>query len=92
MTFEEAAHRLVELAVSNGGTVTAAQVESDEVFVAEHDLVSAAARALSGGTNVVTADDEDGRSWFPYSSLTFSEIYGRSRGSAAGWKRILNRR
>jgi hypothetical protein len=74
MTFDEATRRLVALAQANGGTVTAAQVEADEELAAERDLVCAAARALGGGTNVFSAVDEDGREWFPYSTLTFAEL------------------
>jgi hypothetical protein len=74
MTYEEATARLVALARSNGGTVVAAQVEADERLSSERELVSAAARALAGGTNVFSAQDEDGRNWFPYSSLTFSGL------------------
>jgi hypothetical protein len=90
MTFEQAATRLVELALARGGTLTAAEVEADQELSAEQAVVSAAARALAGGTNVISGDERDG-GWFPYSALTFSEIYGRSRGNTS-WKRVLNRR
>lgn len=77
VTFEEAATRLVMLAQLNRGTVTAAQVEAQTDLAAEATIVSAAARTLALGTNVSTTTDGDGRGWFPFSSLTFSEIYGR---------------
>jgi hypothetical protein len=74
--------RLVALARANGGTVTAAQVEADERLSSERELVSAVGRALAGGTNVFSAQEADEREWFPYSSLTFSEL-GARRSSAA---------
>jgi hypothetical protein len=74
MTFEDAHSRLVDLARKHGGTVTAAEVEADEDLSSDRDVVSAAARALAGGTNVFSADDSDGREWFPFSTLTFSEL------------------
>jgi hypothetical protein len=77
MSYDEVAARLVKLAKANGGTVTAAQVEADERLSRDRDLVSAAARALGSGTNVFSAEEDDGREWFPYSSLTFSELSGR---------------
>ena len=79
MNFEQAASRLVLMARQNHGTVTAAQVEADEGLAADKQLVSAAARALAGGTNARGADDADGRSWFPFSTLTFSDLYGTPR-------------
>jgi hypothetical protein len=80
MTFEEATARLVALARKNDGTVSAAEVEADPDLSSDRDLVSAAARALAGGTNVFSAeDDDDTREWFPYSTLTFSELPGRRR-------------
>lgn len=81
--YEEAIARLVAIARGNEGTLTAAQVEADERLSSERELVSAAARALAGGTNVFSSDEEDGREWFPYSSLTFSELGSARRSSAA---------
>jgi hypothetical protein len=81
VTYEQATARLVALARSSGGTVSAAQVEADDQLAAERELVSAAARALAGGTNVFSAQDDDGREWFPYSSLTFSGLQNRSPSS-----------
>jgi hypothetical protein len=75
VTFDQVTSRLVTLAREHGGTVTAAQVEADEQLAGDRDLVSAAARALAGGTNVFPVEDEgDEREWFPYSALTFSEL------------------
>jgi hypothetical protein len=76
LTFDGATERLVSLARANGGEVTAAQVEADELLSApaNRDLVSAAARALSGSTNVFSTLETDGHEWFPYSSLIFSEL------------------
>lgn len=78
MTFEEAAAQLVAMAQRNGGTVTAAQVEADSNLAAERGLVCRAARTLATGTNALGAEeDADTRDWFPYSTLTFSDLYGK---------------
>jgi hypothetical protein len=74
VTFDQATTRLVDFARAGGGTVTAAQVEADEELASDRDLVSAAARALAGGTNVFAVEEDDGREWFPYSALTFSAL------------------
>ena len=79
MNFEQAASRLVAMARQNHGTVTAAQVEADAGLAEDRQLVSAAARALAGGTNVTGRDESDDRNWFPYSTLTFSDLYGKPR-------------
>jgi hypothetical protein len=76
VTYEHAVNRLIELARSNGGVLTASQVEADWELDEDRDLVSAAARALAGGTNIFSSDEPDGRAWFPYSSLLFSELAG----------------
>jgi hypothetical protein len=73
MTFEEAMGRLVELARENGGTVRAAQVEANPDLAADPETVSAAAHKLAGSTNVFASQDEDDRTWFPYSELVFAE-------------------
>jgi hypothetical protein len=59
------------LAQLHCGTVTAAQVEESSVFAEDRDLVTAAARALAASATVRSADEPDGRQWFPFSSLTF---------------------
>ncbi len=74
MTYEEAMRRLVELARDNGGKVTATQVEADTELSSDPSTVSAAARALGGGTNVFSYEEEDGRTWFPFAGLVFSEL------------------
>lgn len=74
MTYEDALSRLIEMARENGGTLTAAQVEADPVLAEDEPTVSAAARALGGSTNVFSSDEPDGRAWFPFSSLLFTEI------------------
>jgi len=76
VNYEQALLRLIELARSNGGVVSSAQVEGDEELSGNRDLVCAAARALAGGTNVFSSDEPDQRAWFPYSSLMFSELAG----------------
>ncbi len=78
MSYEEATERLVALARLGGGTVTASQVEADAALSANREIVSAAARALGGKTNVFSYQgDTDPRAWFPFTGLIFSE-----------WKRL----
>jgi hypothetical protein len=72
MTFDETTARLVALARANGGYLTAAQVEADEVLAADRATTSAAAHALAGSTNVFGTSRNDG--WFPYAELHFSEL------------------
>ena len=79
MGYEETVARLIGLARQHGGTLTAAQVEADAELVADRELTSAAARALGGSTNVFSTDVPDGREWFPFSSLFFSEISAHAR-------------
>lgn len=76
MTYDEAMAGLTALARASGGRVVSAQVEADETLSQDPALVRAAARALAGRTNVFSADEPDGRKWFPYSSLTFSDFGG----------------
>jgi hypothetical protein len=79
VTYEEATRRLVDLARDNDGRVTAAQVEADEDLSSDPATVSAAARALGGGTNVFSYEEEDdGRTWFPFAGLVFSELGART--------------
>lgn len=78
LSYENTIARLLELAREHGGTVTAAQVEADPELAADQHLTSAAARALGGSTNVFSSDEPDGREWFPFSSLLFSEIGTRT--------------
>ena len=73
-TFDELTTRLLTLAQESGGTVTAAQVESDERLASDQLLTSAAARALAGSTNVFSFEEEDGREWFPFSGLTVGQV------------------
>ena len=75
MTFEEASQRLIRLARDHGGVVTAAQVERDGELSRDIELVSAAARALDGSTNVFgtpRAPAEGG--WFPFEELRFTAL------------------
>jgi hypothetical protein len=80
MTFDEATTRLFALARAHGGTVTAQQVEADDELSANRDVVSAAARALGGGTNVFSYEETDEREWFPFSGLTFSDLRANDDG------------
>jgi hypothetical protein len=75
MTFDEASARLVRLARDHGGVVTAAQVERDLELSADSELVSAAARALDGTTNVFGTPRAPGEGgWFPFEELRFTAL------------------
>jgi len=80
VSYEQVVSRLIQLARSNGGVVSSAQVEADEELDGNHELVCAAARALAGGTNVFSSDEPDVGTWFPYGSLLFSELAGPRHG------------
>jgi hypothetical protein len=75
MTFDEASERLVRLAREHGGVVTAGQVERDRDLSADSEMVSAAARALDGTTNVFGTPraPADG-GWFPFEELRFTGL------------------
>jgi hypothetical protein len=75
MTFDEASERLIVVARDHDGVVTAAQVEQDAELSADRELVSAAARALDGTTNVFGAPRQsaDG-GWFPFEELRFTGL------------------
>jgi hypothetical protein len=75
MTFAEASERLVRLARDHGGVLTAAQVEQDGELSADSNIVSAAARALDGTTNVFGTPraPADG-GWFPFEQLRFTGL------------------
>jgi hypothetical protein len=79
VNYDQAVNRLIQLARGKGGVLSAAEVEGDEELAMHKDLVSAAARALAGSTNVFSSDEPDGRTWFPYSSLLFSELASTRR-------------
>ena len=72
MTFEDATARLIELARAGGGLLTAQAVESDSELADERLIVSAAAHALAGSTNVFATSGEAG--WFPYRELRFTDL------------------
>jgi hypothetical protein len=81
LAYDEAVERLVMLARASGSGLSAAWVEADATLSSERELVSAAARALAGGTNVFSSCDNDGREWFPYSSLQFTSSSARAGSS-----------
>jgi hypothetical protein len=72
LTFEASVLRLARLAARLGGTLTAEDVERDEVLARDHETTAAAAHLLAGGTNVVSTPPEEADSWFPYGELTFT--------------------
>jgi hypothetical protein len=72
MTFDEATTRLLELARGEHGIVTAQAVESDTELAEQKLIVSAAAHALAGSTNVFATSGGSG--WFPYQELRFTDL------------------
>jgi hypothetical protein len=72
MTFEEATARLIEIARNGQGILTAQTVEGDSDLAAEQLIVSAAAHALAGSTNVFATSGGSG--WFPYQELRFTDL------------------
>jgi hypothetical protein len=72
MTFDEATTRLLEIARSKQGVVTAQTVENDADLAREKLIVSAAAHALAGSTNVFATSGGSG--WFPYEELRFTDL------------------
>ncbi len=72
MTFEQATARLTEIARGNQGLLTAEAVEADAELADEKLIVSAAAHALAGSTNVFATSGESG--WFPYRELRFTDL------------------
>ncbi len=73
VTVDQATSRLLALARANGGTLTAALVESDAELAEDPSLVSAAAHALAGSTNAF-GTSEDVAGWFPYSEIRFTDL------------------
>ena len=74
MTYEQAQEALLALARKNGGMITAADVEADAALAADQDVVSAAARALSGSTNVFSTPSDSG-GWFPYTEIRITDLH-----------------
>jgi hypothetical protein len=76
MTYEQITGRLVSLARANGGVVTADQAEHDPQLALEDPaIVSAAARALDGATNVFGTPRSEGvQGWFPFEELRFTAL------------------
>ncbi len=72
MTFEEATTRLIEIARANQGILTADAVEGNSELADEKLIVSAAAHALAGSTNVFATSGGPG--WFPYEELRFTDL------------------
>jgi hypothetical protein len=72
MTFDQATTRLLELARGGDGILTAQAVESDDELAEQKLIVSAAAHALAGSTNVFATSGGSG--WFPYEELRFTDL------------------
>jgi hypothetical protein len=77
VTYEEAQARLVALARGNGGVLMSRDVEADDELAVQRDVVSAAAHALAGSTNVFATPGESGH-WFPYAEIRFTDLRSTS--------------
>jgi len=74
ITYDQVTNRLVALARASGGVLTAEQAERDPMLTSvEPAVVSAAARALDGTTNVFGSPRSDG-GWFPFDELRFTAL------------------
>lgn len=73
MSLDEAMSRLRQLAAEAGGHLTAAAVENDAWCSSNQQLVCAATHELATESFVSIDEENDGRAWFPYSFMIFSE-------------------
>jgi hypothetical protein len=74
MTYDQISNRLLALARANGGVLTADQAERDPVLaLADQAVVTAAARALDGSTNIF-GSPRTGEGWFPFDELRFTAL------------------
>jgi hypothetical protein len=69
--FEESIARITELASGQGGTITAADIEADEVLARDREMTAAAAHQLAGVANVIAVKAAESTEWFPYDELAF---------------------
>ena len=74
LPFEETVVRIARLASGQGGTISAADVEADDVLGRDRDTTVAAAHMLAEGTNVVSQPADEDTEWFPYAELTFTSV------------------
>ena len=70
------------LARRNGGSIAAGDVEANPALAADRDIVSAAAHALAGSTNVFATPGETG-DWFPYAEIRFTDLRETPPAAAA---------
>jgi hypothetical protein len=70
LSFEATVVRLTRVAAARGGTISAADVEEDELLARDRGTTSAAARMLATETDVVSIPETDPERWFPYARLT----------------------
>jgi hypothetical protein len=73
MSLDEAMGRLRQLAAEADGRLTAAAVEDDAWCSSNQQFVCAAAHELATESFVSVDEENDGRAWFPYGFMTFSE-------------------
>jgi hypothetical protein len=70
ITMEQATQRLLDLLDQQHGYLTIDQIEDDEMFAENREIVSAAARALVTDPEVLGGEETDAvEHWFPYSFL-----------------------
>ncbi len=83
LSFEATVVRITHLAVRQGGSVTAADIEQDDLLAVDRRTTSAAGRMLAGGTDVVAQPTLDSARWFPFAELTFVEPFSGPRPASA---------
>ena len=76
LTFEATVNRIERLAEEHGGTVSAEDVEGDDVLARNRSVTSAAGHMLAGDTHVLSRPAEAEGDWFPYAELTFRDSAG----------------
>jgi hypothetical protein len=74
LSFEATVIRIARMAARQGGSLSAGDVEHDDVLARNPSVTSAAAHMLAGGVNVVSRPPDAECKWFPYAELTFTRM------------------
>lgn len=80
---DEARRRLLALLKSGGGAVAAGEIEADPWFSANQEVTCAAAHQLATDPRVHVQEDDDGRAWFPFSSISTDDVDTLAKDGAA---------
>jgi hypothetical protein len=74
MDTEQAVARLLALLGARRGALTATVVEADTELAQDRAATTAAAHLLATESEVITGEETDARSWFPYSFIMRVEV------------------